>query len=177
MTLPLRWRIACAVTSLMAVAALASPAEGAIVDVATVTDKPNDVVIQATGAPYGLPAADVTSSTVRYKPSEVAFTLVTANPEDPRVTAQWGNAGTGISWLIRTTSAAPGYDYELRYTAPGGVITGKVYRASDTTRSNPLCSAALAAYSGKVFRAGFDPACIGKPLTLSFAAAMTYQID
>jgi ribosomal protein L24E len=177
MTLPLRWRIACAVTSLMAVTALASPAEGAIVDVTTLNDKPNDVLIQATGAPYGLPAADMTSSTARYKPAEVAFTLVTGNPEDPRTTPQWGNAGTGISWFIRTTSAAPAYDYELRYTAPGGVITGKVYKASDTTRSEPLCAASMATYSGKVYRAGIDPACIGKPLTLSFAAAMNYQID
>jgi hypothetical protein len=177
MTLPLRWRIAGAVTSLLAVATLASPAGGAIVAVATLDDQPNDVVIQSTGAPYELPAADMASSTARYKPSEVTFTLVTASPEDPRITPRWGNAATGISWLIRTTSPAPAHDYELRYTAPGGVITGKVYRASDTTRSNPLCSASMASYSGKVYRAGIDPACIDKPLNLSFATAMTYQID
>ncbi|HET9771143.1 MAG TPA: hypothetical protein VFS16_09665, partial [Acidimicrobiia bacterium] len=120
------------------------------------------------------------SSTARYKPTEVAFSLVTAAPGDPRDTLtnpQWSQPATGISWLIRTTSAAPAYDYELRYTAPGGVITAKVYRASDTSRSNPLCSGTLATYSGKVYRAGFDPTCIGRPAAISFAASMTYKPD
>jgi hypothetical protein len=180
MTLPLRWRIVCALSSVLAVAALASPAEGAINTTITVTDQPNDTTVLETGAPFGWAPADITSSTARYKPAEVAFSLVTAAPGDPRDTMtnpQWSQPATGISWLIRTTSAAPAYDYELRYTAPGGVITAKVYRASDTARSNPLCSGTLATYSGKVYRAGFDPACIGKPPVISFAASMTYKPD
>jgi ribosomal protein L24E len=179
MTLPVRWRIACAVSSVLAVAALASPAEGAINTTVTLLDQPSDTYVMETGAPFGWAPADITSSTARYKPAEVAFSLVTAAPEDPRDTVgspEWGHPSTGISWLIRTTSAAPAYDYELRYTAPGGVITGKVYRASDTTRANPLCTAQMATYSGKVYRAGIDPACIGKPASMSFGASMSYKV-
>ncbi|HEV7862720.1 MAG TPA: hypothetical protein VGR20_08470 [Acidimicrobiia bacterium] len=177
MTLPLRWRIACAFTSLLAVAALATPAGGALASSVTLTDQPNDTTVKDSGAPYGLAAADITSSTGTYKPTELTFTLVTGNPEDPRTSPSWGNFFTGISWLMRTTSAAPAYDYELRYTYTGGAITGKVYKASDTSRVNPLCSATMASYSGKTYRAAIDPTCIGKPGGLSFASTMTYKTD
>src|ERR687891_252120 len=43
MTLPLRWRVACAVSSLLAVATLATPADGApVVTVVTLTDATGD---------------------------------------------------------------------------------------------------------------------------------------
>jgi ribosomal protein L24E len=178
MTLSLRWRFACALTSLLSVAALASPAGGAPIVASTVlADQPNDTVIQNSSSAYPLGQADITSSTAAYKPGEVTFTMVTAVPEDPRTSASWGSPFTGISWFIRTTAAAPNYDYELRYTAPGGVITGKVYRASDTSRTTPLCAATLATYSGKTYRAGIDPACIGKPANLTFASTISYNTD
>jgi ribosomal protein L24E len=178
MTLSLRWRFACALTSLLSVAALASPAGGApIVASTALADQANDTVIQNSSTAYSAPAADITQSTATYKTAEVTFTLVTASPEDPRTSPGWGSPATGISWLIRTTAAAPDYDYELRYTAPGGVITGKVYRASDLEHANPLCAATMATYSGKTYRAGLDPACIGKPSDLTFAAKTSYNTD
>ena len=43
MTLPLRWRLACAVTSVLAVAALASPAGGApVATTVTLSDQGGD---------------------------------------------------------------------------------------------------------------------------------------
>jgi hypothetical protein len=178
MTLPLRWRLVCAITSLLTVAVLASPAGGAPVIASTaLTDAANDTVIQNSSSSYPLGQVDITSSTAAYKPAEITFTLVTAVPEDPRTPGSWGTPATGISWLIRTTAVAPAYDYELRYTAPGGVITGKVYRATDFERANPLCAATMATYSGKTYRAAIDPACIGKPANLTFASRMSYNTD
>ena len=77
MTLPLRWRIASAVTSLLAVAALAAPAGGANVTTVTLTDAVGDT------QPSTLPQADITSSTATFKPTEIAFTLVTSAPRTP----------------------------------------------------------------------------------------------
>ena len=174
MTLPLRWRLACAVTSLLSVAALATPAGGApIVDIVTVTDAVGDA--QPFPGQYG--AADVIASTGAYKPTEITFTLKTAVPEDPRQSGSWLFASTGIDFLIRTEAAAPDYDYVLRYGFAAGSIFGKVFAATDVDRANPLCDARMATYSGKTYRVGIDPACIGRPETLSFAHLMTYNVD
>ena len=167
MTLPLRWRIACAVTSLLAVAALSSPAGGANVTSVSLGDASGDT------QPSAVPQADITSSTATFKPGEIAFTLVTAAPEDPRTSPNWANPGTKLSWLIRTTSAAPGYDYELRYQMSNGALVGNVFSAADP--GQPLCGATKVDYSGHTYRASIDPACIGRPGSLSFAATMAYQ--
>jgi ribosomal protein L24E len=178
MTLPLRWRIACAVTTtLLSVAALASPAGAANITTVTLGDQGNDTTIQGTETRYPLAAADITSSTATYKPAEITFTLVTGNPEDPRITPNWSSPATGISFLIRTGSQAPNYDYELRYSYINNAMVGAVYSATDTGRTNPLCAATMATFSSKVYRVGIDPGCISRPLTLSFAAAMTYKAD
>jgi hypothetical protein len=167
MTLPMRWRIASAVTSLLAVAALAAPAGGANVTTVTLTDAVGDT------QPSTLPQADITSSTATFKATEIAFTLVTSAPEDPRLSPNWANPGTKISWLIRTTSAAPGFDYELRYQMSNGALAGNVFSASDPT--NPLCAASKVDYSGHTYRASVDPACIGRPNNLTFASTIAYQ--
>ena len=167
MTLPLRWRIACAVTSLLAVAALSSPAGGANVTSVSLGDASGDT------QPSAVPQADITSSTATFKPAEIAFTLVTAAPEDPRTSPNWANPGTKLSWLIRTTSAAPGYDYELRYQMSNGALVGNVFSAAGP--GQPLCGATKVDYSGHTYRASIDPACIGRPGSLSFAATMAYQ--
>jgi len=178
MTQSLRWRIACAVTStFLAVGALASPAGAANINSVTMPDQGNDVMVQGTNTPHPLASADITSSSATYKPTDITFTLVTGNPEDPHVTPNWASPSTGISWLIRTTSAAPGYDYDLHYSVANGNIVGNVYSASDTTRANPLCAATMAAFSAKVYRASIDPACIGRPQSLSYGAVMDYKTD
>ena len=173
MTLPLRWRLACVVSSLLSVAALATPAGGApVVVTTTVTDQVGDAT------PYAqFPAADVISSTGAYKPTEITFTLKTAAPEDPRESGSWAFASTGIDFLIRTKSTAPDYDYVLRYGFAAGNIFGKVYAATDVNRATPLCSAMMATYSGKTYRVGIDPACIGRPETLTYAHLLTYNVD
>ena len=95
MTLPLRWRIACAVTSLLAVAALATPAGGApIVTTVTLNDVMGDT---RPFAQFG--QADVLTSTAAYKPAEITFTLKTGIPEDPADLARLGSASTGIDFL------------------------------------------------------------------------------
>ena len=173
MTLPLRWRLVCAVTSLLAVAALAAPAEGApIVTTVTLNDAMGDT---RPFAQYG--QADVLTSTAAYKPAEITFTLKTGIPEDPRVSPAWAYASTGIDFLIRTKAAAPDYDYVLRYGFAAGNIFGKVYAATDVDRATPLCSAPMATYSGKTFRVGIDPACIGRPETFTYGHLMTYNAD
>jgi ribosomal protein L24E len=169
--------LACAATSVLAVAALASPADGAIATTVTLNDRGNDTTIQGSGTPYGLAAADITGSTATYKPAEITFTLVNGNPEDPRVAANWASPSTGISFLIRTNAQAPAYDYELRYTYTNGAITGSVFSGTDTARTNPLCGASKAEFSSHVYRVGIDPACIGRPQSMTFAAAMTYKSD
>jgi ribosomal protein L24E len=155
------------------VAAVATPAGGApIVQTITLTDR--------TGDPQPFPqypAADVISSTGAYKPGEITFTLKTALPDDPRESAAWAFASTGIDFMIRTKAAAPNYDFVLRYGLAAGSIYGKVFGASDLARENPLCSASMAAYSGKTYRVSIDPACIGRPETLSFGHLMTYNVD
>jgi hypothetical protein len=168
MTMPLRWRIACAVTSsLLAVAALASPVGAANVNSVTLPDATGDT------QPTNVPQADITSSTATFKSSEIAFTAVTVSPEDPRTAPNWGNPGTKISWLIRTASPAPAYDYELRYQMSSGGLAANVFSASDAT--NPLCAATKVDYSGKTFRAAIDPACIGSPRSLTFGTTIAYQ--
>jgi ribosomal protein L24E len=169
MTLPLRWRLSCAVTSVLAVAALASPAGGANVTSVSLSDASGDT------QPSSLAQADITSSTASFKPTEIAFTLVTASPDDPRTAPNWANPGTSISWLIRTTSAAPGYDYQLRYQTSNGALTANVFSASDTTQA--LCAASKVDYSGHTYRASLDPACIGRPGDLTFASTIAYQLD
>ena len=173
MTLSLRCRIVCAVTSVLAVAALASPAGGApIVTTVTLNDQAGD-----TAPTPGFSPGDILTSTASYKPAEITFTLKTALPEDPRVTTTWNTPPTGIDFLIRTGTAAPGYDYDLHYSSVNGTLTGKVYAASDTTFSNPLCSATRLDYSNKTNRVSIDPACIARPESLSFGSILNYKTD
>jgi ribosomal protein L24E len=173
MTLSFRCRFACAVTSVLAVAALASPAGGApIVTTVTLADQSNDT----TPIP-GLGGADIVTSTAAFKPTEITFTLKTAVPEDPRSAANWTSPATGIDFLIRTAAAAPGYDYDLHYNNVNGAITGKVYAASDTTLSNPLCSATRTDYSNKTHRVSIDPGCIGRPESMTYGPLMSYKSD
>jgi hypothetical protein len=167
MTLPLRWRVASAVTSLLAVAAMAAPASGANVTSVTLPDATGDT------QPATMAQADITSSTATFKPTEIAFTVVTAAPEDPRSSQNWANPSTKISWLIRTASPAPGFDYELRYQMINGALTANVYSASDP--GNALCAATKVDYSGHTYRASIDPACIGKPSSLTFGTTIAYQ--
>ena len=172
MTLPIRWRFACAVTSVLAVAALASPAGGApIVTTVTLNDQVGDVT------PSPRDAADIITSTAAYKPAEITFTLKTQLPEDPRVTPNWTSPTTGIDFLIRTTTAAPGYDFDLHYALVNGAIPGNVYRASDTSLASPLCAATSATYSGKAHRVSIDPACIGRPGSLTYGPILNYKSD
>jgi hypothetical protein len=173
MSLPLRWRVACALSSLLAVALPATPAGGAPI-VATVT------VADATGDAQPFPqygSADVLSSTGAYKPGEITFTLKTAVPDDPRESPAWAFASTGIDFLIRTKAAAPDYDYVLRYGFAGGSIYGKVFSAGDVNRATPLCDATMATYSGKTYRASIDPGCIGRPETFTFGHLLRYNVD
>jgi ribosomal protein L24E len=173
MTLSLRWRVACALTSLFAAAAVATPAHGA----ALVTSVGlNDAVGDTQPIPqFG--AADILSSTAAYKPSEITFTAKTGIPEDPRITPNWTSPQTGIDFMIRTAAAAPAFDYVLHYGFANGNLFGKVFRGDDAARSNPLCDATMASYSGKTFRVGIDPGCIGRPQTLTYGHLMTYKSD
>jgi len=179
MTLPLRWRIACAVSSLFVIAALATPAGGApLNETVTVTDQPGDTRLMD-GTPYGLDRADITGSSATFKTNEIVFTLVTANPDNPRTSPNWGQPTTAITWAIRTATAAPGHDFVLRYSVANGGPIARVYAANDTSGMTPLCDALTASYSdsSKVYRSSIDPKCIGNPQTMAFGAAITYQMD
>jgi hypothetical protein len=167
MTLPLRWRVASAVTSLLAVAGLAAPAGGANVTTVSLPDAAGDT------QPMTLAQADIVSSTATFKAAEIAFTVVTSAPEDPRTSPNWANPSTKLSWLIRTAAVAPGFDYELRYQMVNGALTANVYSASDP--ANALCAATKVDYSGHTYRASINPACIGRPGNLTFAATIAYQ--
>jgi hypothetical protein len=161
------------VTSVLAVAALASPAGGApIVTTVTLADQANDTQPVANFSP-----GDIVTSTGAYKPTEITFTLKTAFPEDPRVTSTWNQPATGIDFLIRTGAAAPGYDYDLHYSSVNGTLTGKVFAANDTAFSNPLCSATRVEYSNKTNRVSIDPGCIGRPQSLSYGPLLSYKTD
>jgi len=169
MTMPLRWRIAGALTSLLAVAALSTPAGGANITSVSLPDATGDT------QPSSTPAADITSSTAVFKPAEVAFTLVTAAPEDPRQSPNWAQPASKISWLIRTSAAAPDFNYEVRYQAVNGNLTANVYSASDPATA--LCAATKVDYSGKTYRASIDPGCIGRPTSLTFGSVMNYALN
>ena len=54
-----------------------------------------------------------------------------------------------------------------------GALVGNVFSAADP--GQPLCGATKVDYSGHTYRASIDPACIGRPGSLSFAATMAYQ--
>ena len=169
MTLPLRWRIAGALTSLLAVAALSSPAGGANVTSVSLSDAGGD------SQPTAAPQADITSSTATFKPAEVAFTLVTAAPEDPRQSVNWAQPATMISWLIRTSAAAPDFNYEVRYQIVNGALAANVYSAADPATA--LCAATKVDYSAKTYRASIDPGCIGRPTSLTFGSVLKYQLS
>jgi hypothetical protein len=171
MSLPLRWRIACALSSLLAVAAVATPAGGApIVTTITMTDAVGDQ------RPFPeLGQGDIIATTGAYKPAEITFTAKTSVPEDPReFQGSWGPQ-SGIDFMIRTKAAAPNYDYVVHYGLANGALYGKVFAATDQARANPLCDATMASYSGKTYRVSIDPGCIGRPQTLSYAHLMTYK--
>jgi ribosomal protein L24E len=171
MTLPLRWRIACAVSSLFAVAALATPAGGApIVQTITLTDQAGD----PRPAP-DVAAADVISSTAAYKLSEIAFTLKTGLPENPLDTPNWKTPSTGIDFFIRTKAAAPDYDFVVHYFWNNGSVAGAVFAGNDVNREKPLCQATRAEYTGKTHRVFIDPACIGRPESFTYAHFMHYK--
>jgi ribosomal protein L24E len=169
MTLPLRWRIAGALSSLLAVAALSTPAGGANITSVTLPDAGGDT------QPATAPAADITSSTATFKPAEIAFTLVTAAPEDPRLSPNWAQPATKISWLIRTSAPAPAFNYEVRYQMINSALVANVFSASDP--ATPLCAGTKVDYSGKTYRASIDPACIGRPMNLTFGSVVNYQLD
>jgi ribosomal protein L24E len=173
MSLPLRLRIACAVSSLLAVATLAPPAGGApIVNVVTLTDVMGDTKpIPQFGQ------ADLLSTTAAYKPAEITFTAKTGIPEDPAASPNWHTPTTGIDFMIRTKAAAPDYDYVVHYFFANGKISGAVFNGNDVNRANPLCQATMATYSGKVFRVSIDPACIGRPETFTYGHLMVYKSD
>jgi ribosomal protein L24E len=171
MTLPLRWRVACAVSSLLAVATLATPAGGApIVNVVTLNDAMGDT---SPIAQFG--QADILTTTAAYKPAEITFTAKTGIPEDPSQAPNWNTPTTGIDFMIRTKAAAPNFDFAVHYFAVNGKINGTVYAGNDDLRERPLCQATMASYSGKTFRISIDPACIGKPETFTFGHRMTYK--
>ena len=173
MTLPLRWRLACAVSSILAVATLATPAGGAPI-VVTVTL--NDTLGDTTPiAQFG--QADIVSTTAAYKPAEITFTAKTAIPENPAESANWNTPTTGIDFMIRTKAAAPNFDYYVHYFAVNGKISGAVFAGNDMLRETPLCQATMATYSGKTFRVSIDPACIGKPETFTFGHLMSYKSE
>jgi ribosomal protein L24E len=173
MNLPLRWRIACAVSSLLAVATLATPAGGApIVNVVTLNDAMGDT---SPTAQFG--QADILTTTAAYKPGEITFTAKTGIPEDPAESPNWNTPTTGIDFMLRTKAAAPAYDYVVHYFAVNGKINGTVYPGNDDLREKPLCQATTATYSGKTFRISIDPACIGRPETFTFGHRMTYKSD
>jgi hypothetical protein len=166
----------------LAVAALATPAGGAVNTTAALEDRQYDTTIQdSSNAPYGLDAADIRTSSATYKPSEITFTLQTTGKEKPGSTPNWGSPSTAVSWFIRTSSAAPDFDYEVRYRAttdPTPVITAKLYGASGVNFQKELpCSVTSATYSGQTYRATIDAACIGKPSTFTYGPAMTYKLD
>ena len=169
MTLSLRWRIAGALTSLLAVAALAAPAGGANVTSVSLADATGDA------QPAGAPAADLTGSSATFKPAEIAFTAVTAAPEDPRTSPNWAQPASQLSWLIRTGAAAPNFDYEVRYQVVNGALVSNVYSANDP--GTALCAATKVDYSGKTYRASIDPACIGRPSNLTFGTVLKYQLN
>jgi ribosomal protein L24E len=173
MTLPLRWRLACAVTSLLAAATLATPAGGApIVNVVTLNDAMGDT---RPTAQFG--QADILTTTAAYKPAEITFTAKTGIPEDPAASPNWNTPTTGIDFMIRTKAAAPDYDFVVHYFAVNGKINGAVFAGNDALRANPLCQATMATYSGKTFRVSIDPACIGRPESFTFGHLMTYKSD
>ena len=91
MTLPLRWRLACAVSSLLAVATLATPADGApVVNVVTLNDAMGDT------RPIGnCGQADILTTTAAYKPAEITFTAKTGIPENPAEAPNWNTPTTG----------------------------------------------------------------------------------
>jgi hypothetical protein len=169
MTLPLRWRIAGALTSFLAVAALSTPAGGANVTSVTLADTAGDA------QPTATPAADITSSTATFKPAEIAFTAVTAAPEDPRLSPNWAQPGTKIDWLVRTAAAAPNFDYEVRYQMVNNALVANVFPANDPATA--LCAATKVDYSGKTYRASIDPGCIGRPTSLTFGTVLDYQLN
>jgi len=162
------------VTSVLAVAALASPAGGA--PVAT-TVQLNDQGSDAT--PIPLAQADIAFSTATYKPAEIVFTLKTATAEDPNKGGNWTSPATGIDFLIRTVAQAPGYDYDVHYALVNNAITGNVFAATDTSRANPLCAATAASFSSSTgqYRVVIDPACIGRPQSMTYGHFMTYKSD
>ncbi len=173
MTLPLRWRIACAVSSLLAVATLATPAGGAPI-VATVT------LNDAMGDTLPLPSfgqADILTTTAAYKPAEITFTAKTGIPENPADSPNWNTPTTGIDFMIRTKAAAPNFDFVAHYFAVNGKVNGAVYAGNDSLREKPLCQATMAAYSGKTFRMSIDPGCIGRPESFTYGHLMTYKSD
>ena len=171
MSLPLRWRIACALSSLLAVATLATPAGGApIVQTITVTDAVGD----QTPFPE-LGQGDIITTTGAYKPAEITFTVKTSLPENPAEAMNWLDPATGIDFFIRTKAAAPAYDFVLHYGFGGGKIYGKVFAATDEARETVLCDAPEATYSGKTFRVSVEPDCIGRPERLSYATLMRYK--
>ena len=173
MALPLRWRVACAVSSLLAVAMLATPADGApVVNVVTLADVAGDTTPIAN---FG--QADIFASTAAYKPAEITFTAKTSIPENPSETANWNTPSTGIDWLIRTKAAAPDYDFVVHYFSVNGRVNAAVFGAKDVNRENALCPATMVAYSGKTHRVSIDPACIGKPESFTFAHFMHYKSD
>jgi len=169
MTLSLRWRIAGALTSLLAVAALSTPAGGANITSVSLPDATGDA------QPTATPAADITSSTATFKPNEIAFTLVTVSPEDPRLSPNWAQPTTQISWLVRTAAAAPDFDYEVRYHVINGALAANVYSAADPATA--LCAATKVDYSGKTYRASIDPGCIGRPASMTFGSVLRYQLN
>jgi ribosomal protein L24E len=165
MALPLRWRVACAVSSLLTVAMLATPADGApVINVVTLTDLASDTTPIAN---FG--QADIFATTAAYKPAEITFTAKTSIPENPSETPNWNTPSTGIDFLIRTTAAAPDYNFVIHYFAVNGKINAAVFAANDANRENALCQATMATYSGKTHRVTIDPACIGKPESFTFA--------
>ena len=97
--------------------------------------------------------------------------------EDPNKSGNWASPGTGIDFLIRTVAQVrSAYDFDLHYALVNGGITGNVFRADDTDRANPLCVATAASYSTtSQYRVVIDPACIGRPQSLTYGALMSYN--
>ncbi|HEV3364794.1 MAG TPA: hypothetical protein VG795_11785 [Acidimicrobiia bacterium] len=139
-----------------------------------VDDRSGDTVVDGTAKAKPESRADIVRSEAFYATNAVIFTVLTREPVDPSKDPNWESDSTYISWELDTNDDGVA-DYDVQFALLEGALIAGVSRPGETDGTS-ACEAE-AAYTADRYAVGFDPACIGRPASLSYRVKIHYDTD
>jgi hypothetical protein len=143
---------------------------------ANLTDPAGDMVDGEHAAPLEVPEADILRSSILSAADGITLNVQVRKPTAPLSDKAW-DGETEVEWTLETTGGGEP-DFIADYYTDSGKITGDVYRSSDNDDEPVLCHLKSATFSAEAgYTAVVDPACIGAPETIAYAAEFSYDTN